>query len=72
MDAVTAYKRAYARLGRLTPIPADCGKLCGKRCCQGGEDDGMILFPGEEVASPLAVTARMMNGYAQSILCYAG
>lgn len=40
--------QAYARLQRLTPIPADCGKLCDKRCCKGNEGDGMILFPGED------------------------
>ena len=41
-------KRAYAKLKNLTPIPADCGKLCDKRCCKGNEGDGMILFPGED------------------------
>jgi hypothetical protein len=58
-----AYRRAYARLGRLTPIPADCGELCGKRCCKGGEDDGMILFPGEVVPSAaFSVAERELNG----------
>lgn len=41
-------KRAYTKLKNLTPIPADCGKLCDKRCCKGNEGDGMILFPGED------------------------
>ena len=41
------YQQAYACLGRITPIPADCGKLCGAKCCKGNDDDGMILFPGE-------------------------
>jgi len=39
--------RAYAHLGNITPIPADCGNLCGSKCCGGDADSGMILFPGE-------------------------
>jgi len=42
------YIKAYKLLEDLTPIPADCGKLCGKRCCKGGKEAGMILFPGEK------------------------
>ncbi len=41
------YSRAYATLGRVTPIPADCGRLCGAKCCSGDDNAGMILFPGE-------------------------
>ena len=64
MNADTAYRRAYIRLGRLTPIPADCGHLCGKRCCKGEKDDGMILFPGENGFPPsFSVTDREINGY---------
>ncbi len=43
----TLYQKAYAILANVTPIPADCGMLCSARCCTGGKDDGMILFPGE-------------------------
>lgn len=58
-----AVRRAYARLGRLTPIPADCGQLCGKRCCKGGDNDGMILFPGEEtLVSSFSVSEQSLNG----------
>ena len=42
------YNKAYSEIGALTPISADCGKLCGAKCCQGDENMGMILFPGEE------------------------
>ncbi len=43
------YKLIYSILGSLTPIPADCGRLCNKKCCEGDKDgDGMYLFPGEE------------------------
>lgn len=41
--------QAYDILGNTTPIPADCGKLCGAACCQGDDDVGMLLFPGEAV-----------------------
>jgi hypothetical protein len=35
----------------------DCGLLCGKRCCHGGDGDGMILFEGEEPqAKEFAIT----------------
>jgi len=63
MEACAAVKNAYARLGRLTPIQADCGKLCRKRCCKGGNDDGMILFPGEETPASFAVYDRDIAGY---------
>ncbi|MBQ3226861.1 MAG: hypothetical protein IJB48_07380 [Clostridia bacterium] len=44
------YKAIYERLDTLTPLPVDCGNLCGKLCCQPSEEDevGMYLFPGEE------------------------
>ena len=35
-------------LGDLTPLKTDCGRLCGGACCQGDEQTGMLLFPGEE------------------------
>ena len=58
------YPRAYVRLGHITPIPADCGQLCGKRCCKGREDDGMILFPGENCFPPsFHITDRTINGH---------
>lgn len=36
-----------ALLGDLTPLPADCGAVCGAACCQGDDATGMLLFPGE-------------------------
>ncbi|MEG2570216.1 MAG: hypothetical protein RSA70_02165, partial [Clostridia bacterium] len=61
------YNEAYAKIGNLTPISADCGVLCSARCCKGGEDAGMILFPGEEVflknKSFVKLTQRDMCGY---------
>lgn len=42
------YKQIYKRFDFLTPVPYDCGALCGKLCCRGDEESGMYLFPGEE------------------------
>lgn len=59
------YNKAYSEIGALTPISADCGKLCGAKCCQGDENMGMILFPGEEKlmkAYGFPVKETKMNG----------
>lgn len=37
----------YALLGDVTPLPADCGEVCGAACCRGDENTGMLLFPCE-------------------------
>ncbi len=43
------YKEAMEIIGELTPLRGhDCGKLCDCACCKGGEEDGMLLFPGEQ------------------------
>jgi len=42
-------RAAYDIIGALTPLEnADCGDLCGKKCCK-GDAAGMLLFPGEEI-----------------------
>ncbi|MBP3414677.1 MAG: hypothetical protein J6L81_05730 [Clostridia bacterium] len=42
------YKRALEIIGDLTPLRGhDCGMLCDCACCKGGEEGGMLLFPGE-------------------------
>lgn len=43
LNKAREYLERSAPLGRY-----DCGKLCDKRCCKGGDGDGMWLFPGEE------------------------
>ncbi len=45
MDALMT---ARAILKEEPPLSFDCGRCCGAACCQGGEQDGMLLFPGEE------------------------
>ena len=47
MNIEYIYLQLYRLFDKVTPIKADCGKLCGKRCCK-GDDGGMYLFPGEE------------------------
>ncbi len=42
------YRRAYRLLNKTTPLPIDCGSLCGRRCCHGDASKGMWLLPGEE------------------------
>lgn len=35
-------------LRELTPLKTDCGRLCVGACCEGDEQTGMLLFPGED------------------------
>ena len=51
MKAEKLYRSAWALLENLTPLPIDCGALCGGACCDdGGQDDaGMYLFYKEEL-----------------------
>ncbi|MFZ5644466.1 MAG: hypothetical protein ACOY46_12830 [Bacillota bacterium] len=46
------WERLYGVLDNITPLPADCGTLCEKRCCSVREGVGIYLFPGEEVIFP--------------------
>ena len=48
------YQKVFKVLGDLTPLKADCGKLCGCACCKGDDKIGMRLFPFEE--STLKIT----------------
>ncbi len=67
MNLFSLYSRAYAILGNITPIPADCGELCGAKCCAGDQNSGMILFPGEKEflsrADFLNIQERDINGF---------
>lgn len=42
------YNKIYELFKDTTPLKADCGLLCSRRCCSGSQDTGMLLFPGEE------------------------
>ncbi len=54
----STYKAIYRLLNRVSPLSADCGRLCGAACCNCGGDGGseesldfdmgIYLLPGEE------------------------
>ena len=48
------YERIYNKAKKImedkTPLKRDCGLLCGKACCQGDKETGMLLFPFEETS----------------------
>lgn len=47
------YDKIFKIMGDLTPLKADCGKLCTGACCKGDENTGMRLFPFEESELPV-------------------
>ena len=53
---IKMYDKISRIMGELTPLKADCGRLCGGACCKGDEDTGMRLFPFEETTLPVKVT----------------
>lgn len=66
-------RRAYDIIGSSTPLPADCGKLCGAACCRGNEY-GMLLFPGEAAMLSTVPGFRVeriayMDGKAWLLMC---
>jgi len=52
MNSELYYRKLYnnfrKRFGSATPLQTDCGRLCNEKCCDGTENVGMLLFPGEE------------------------
>ena len=42
------YKKARRIMEDKTPLKKDCGLICGKACCKGDGETGMLLFPNEE------------------------
>ena len=49
------YRAIYRLLDRVSPMPFDCGSICGAACCmideldrEEGLDMGMYLMPGED------------------------
>ena len=47
------YKKAQNIMQDKTPLKKDCGLLCGKACCKGDAETGMLLFPFEETSLPV-------------------
>ena len=54
-DKRRLYRRVRRVLGAATPLRADCGVLCEKRCCKGDGETGMLLFPDEATALPVRI-----------------
>lgn len=52
MNTAYVYLQLYRLFDECTPLPVDCGKLCGSACCE-GDDCGMYLFPGEKAVYEL-------------------
>ena len=47
-DFKKLYKLMYRILDSVTPLPYDCGKLCGHACCKDSDvGTGMYLYPCE-------------------------
>ena len=56
-DSVLA---ARELLRKLTPLKTDCGRLCSGACCEGDENTGMLLFPGEDALYENCAFARVI------------
>ncbi len=55
-DYEALYHTIFRTLGDHTPLPADCGVLCGGACCKGDAQTGMRLFPHEPTTLPVIQT----------------
>lgn len=44
----TTWRAIYRLLNMVSPMPFDCGGVCGAACCQAEDGLGMYLLPGEE------------------------
>lgn len=45
------FRAIYRLLDRVSPVPFDCGEICGAACCvaaYGDDELGIFLLPGEE------------------------
>ena len=45
------YRAIYRLLDRVSPVPFDCGTICGAACCNpdaGDGEVGILLLPGED------------------------
>lgn len=62
MSALSAVLAAREQLKTLTPLKTDCGRLCAGACCQGDDQTGMLLFPGEEALYEACAFGRVIGG----------
>lgn len=77
-SSLCAVRAARALLASVTPLKTDCGRLCGGACCQGDEETGMLLFPGEEALYAGCTFGRVLpadfslGGHAASLFVCRG
>jgi len=64
-DYTKMYENFFKIMGDLTPLKADCGKLCGGACCKGDELTGMRLFPFEKTELPV----KEVGGGVRLVVC---
>ena len=60
---------AYREIGMKTPLPVDCGPLCGCACCHGDAETGMYVFPGERVLLERALCFSFPHGAEPFVVC---
>ena len=60
MSVSGAVLAARELLVAVTPLKTDCGRLCSGACCEGDEETGMLLFPGEEALYEGCAFARVI------------
>lgn len=60
MSSLNTVLAARDLLCELTPLKTDCGRLCGGACCEGDEETGMLLFPGEDALYESCSFARVI------------
>ena len=44
----STWRAVYRLLDRVSPVPFDCGTVCGAACCMAEGDVGIYLLPGED------------------------
>lgn len=64
-DYTKMYEKIFKIMGDLTPLKADCGRLCGGACCKGDELTGMRLFPFEKTDLPV----KEVEGGVRLVVC---
>ncbi|MBQ2688357.1 MAG: hypothetical protein IJF52_07040 [Clostridia bacterium] len=64
-DYTKMYENIFKIMGDLTPLKADCGKLCDGACCKGDELTGMRLFPFEKTELPV----KKVGGGVRLVVC---
>lgn len=60
MSTLNSLLAARELLRELTPLKTDCGRLCAGACCEGDENTGMLLFPGEDALYEACSFARVI------------